>query len=74
MRERPGTGVGTRLLHILIKAVAACRAVVVNALNADAYRRWRRFGFIPFDPDDEENFDVYLPTADITGPMEAAEP
>jgi GNAT superfamily N-acetyltransferase len=72
-------GLGTSLvLHILAKAVeinviAACRAVVVNALNADTYRWWQRFGFAPFDPDDRENFDLYLLTTDIARTLEAIE-
>jgi hypothetical protein len=58
------------VLYILRKAVeinamAACRAVVVDALNPRAFRWWQRFGFVPFDPDDESNFDLYLLTGDI---------
>jgi GNAT superfamily N-acetyltransferase len=66
-----GHGLGTALvLYILRKAVeinamAACRAVVVDALNPRAFRWWQRFGFVPFDPDDESNFDLYLLTGDI---------
>lgn len=66
-----GHGLGTALvLHILRKAVeinasVACRAVVVDALNPEAFRWWQRFGFVPFDPDDEGNLDLYLLTGDI---------
>jgi GNAT superfamily N-acetyltransferase len=66
-----GHGLGTALVaHVLEKAVeinhtAACRAVVVNGLNLQAFRWWVRFGFIPFDPADDQNLDLYLLTADI---------
>lgn len=64
-------GLGTSLvLHILTKAVnvvAACRAVVVDALNPDSYRWWQRFGFAP---DDENNLDLYLLTDDIQRTIE----
>ncbi|MCV6984548.1 GNAT family N-acetyltransferase [Mycobacterium shinjukuense] len=66
-----GHGLGTALVHcILRKAVeinvmAACRAVVVNALNPGAVRWWQRFGFVPFDPNDESNLDLYLLTGVI---------
>ena len=72
-------GVGTALVvHILQKAVeinacAACRAVVVDALNPDAFRWWQRFGFVPFDPDDEYNLDLYLLTDDIRRTIEAVD-
>jgi GNAT superfamily N-acetyltransferase len=64
-------GLGTALvLHILRKAVeinalAACRAVIVDALNPDAFQWWQRFGFTPLDPDDDGNLDLYLLTGDI---------
>ncbi len=44
---------------------AACRAVVVSALNSDARRWWERLGFHPFDPDDPQSSDLYLLTAEI---------
>lgn len=53
-----GLGLGTALVkHILATAVelnlqAACRAVVVTALNDGARRSWNRLGFTPFDADD----------------------
>lgn len=66
-----GLGLGTEMVkHILATAAelnikAACRAVVVTALNADAFRWWQRFGFEPFDADDKSNMDLYLLTKDI---------
>ncbi|MDX1887899.1 GNAT family N-acetyltransferase [Mycolicibacterium sp. 120270] len=78
-RRAAGHGLGTALVvHILQKAVeinhtAACRAVVVDALNPDAFRWWVRFGFVPFDPEDEHNLDLYLLTADIERTIEALE-
>ncbi|WP_396820594.1 hypothetical protein [Mycobacterium simulans] len=46
--------------HILATAVelnikAACRAVVVTALNSDELRWWQRFGFEPFDANECRN-------------------
>jgi GNAT superfamily N-acetyltransferase len=71
-----GHGLGTALVvHILQKAIeinntAACRAVVVNALQLDSYRWWLRLGFVPFDSDDEQNLDLYLLTGDIQRTIE----
>ncbi|TVS83402.1 GNAT family N-acetyltransferase [Mycobacterium helveticum] len=64
-------GVGTEMVeHILATAAelnikAACRAVVITALNADASRWWQRFGFEPFNAHDAANVDLYLLTKDI---------
>ena len=64
-------GIGTVLVaHVLATAVelntaAACRAVVVSALNAGARRWWEHLGFHPFDPDDQQRPDLYLLTAEI---------
>lgn len=64
-------GIGTALAtHALATAVelnekAACRAVVVTAVNAPARTWWERLGFDPFDPADPDQFDLYLLTADI---------
>jgi GNAT superfamily N-acetyltransferase len=71
--DRPYTslGVGTALVgHVLATAVelnekAACRAVVVTALNASARSWWRRLGFESFEPEDPDQFDLYLLTSDI---------
>jgi GNAT superfamily N-acetyltransferase len=66
-----GLGVGTALVvHVLATAMelntkAACRAVVVNALHGSARDWWKRLGFQPFDPADEQTLDLYLLTADI---------
>ncbi len=70
-----GLGLGTEMVkHILATAVelnikAACRAVVVTALNAEALRWWQRFGFEPFDADDAANMDLYLLTKDIAATL-----
>ncbi|HEY7960900.1 MAG TPA: GNAT family N-acetyltransferase [Solirubrobacteraceae bacterium] len=74
-RSHSGQGIGTALVaHVLVTAVelntkAACRAVVVSALNASARRWWEHLGFHPFDPDDEHHPDLYLLTADIEKTM-----
>jgi GNAT superfamily N-acetyltransferase len=66
-----GLGLGTAMVkHILATATelnikAACRAVVVTALNTDAFRWWQRFGFEPFHAEDTDNLDLYLLTKDI---------
>ena len=65
-------GLGTEMIrHILATAAelnikAACRAVIVNALNDDALNWWQRFGFEPFNADDADSMDLYLLTSDIT--------
>jgi GNAT superfamily N-acetyltransferase len=70
-RRWTGLGVGTTLVaHALAAAVelnqrAACRAVVVTALNHSARGWWQRFGFEPFDPEDAEGLNLYLLTSDI---------
>lgn len=76
-RRVAGHGLGTALVgHVLEKAVeinhtAACRAVVVNGLNADAFEWWVGFGFTPFDREDPDNLDLYLLTADIAATLAA---
>lgn len=66
-----GLGVGTALVaHVLATAVelnekAACRAVVVTALDARARAWWERLGFHPFHPDDPTDTDLYLLTSEI---------
>jgi GNAT superfamily N-acetyltransferase len=70
-RRHNGKGVGTALVaHVLATAVdlntsAACRAVVVSALNPRARQWWERLGFHPSDPDDAQHPDLYLLTAEI---------
>jgi GNAT superfamily N-acetyltransferase len=70
-RRFVGLGVGTALTaHVLATAVelnekAACRAVVVTAIHREARAWWERIGFHPFDPDDPEQLDLHLLTADI---------
>ena len=70
-RSHARLGVGTVLVaHVLATAVdlndrAACRAVVVSALDAAARSWWERLGFHSFDPADHDNFDLYLLTREI---------
>lgn len=70
-----GLGLATEMVkHILATAVelnikAACRAVVVTALSANAFRWWQRFGFEPIDRDDAANMDLYLLTKDIAATL-----
>lgn len=70
-RSVAGLGLGTRMVeHILATAVelnakAACRAVVVTALDETAYRWWQHFGFVPFTAKDPTNMDLYLLIGDI---------
>jgi GNAT superfamily N-acetyltransferase len=71
-----GVGLGTVLVELLLsKAVelnrsAACRAVVVHALDAEARGWWERFGFHPF-VDDEVERDLYLLTQDVEETLRA---
>lgn len=70
-RGYAGLGVGTALTaRVLATAVelnlkAACRAVVVTALNQTARAWWERLGFHPFDADVIAPSDLYLLTSDI---------
>ena len=70
-RRYAGLGIGTTLTaHVLATAVelnekAACRAVVVTALNANARSWWERLGFHAFDPSTPDQLDLYLLTAEI---------
>ncbi len=64
-------GIGTTLVaHVLATAVelnekAACRAVVVTALTDKARTWWERLGFHPLDPEEPDQLDLYLLTAEI---------
>jgi ribosomal protein S18 acetylase RimI-like enzyme len=70
-RRYAGLGIGTTLAaHVLATAVelnekAACRVVVVTALNANARSWWERLGFHAFDPSTPDQLDLYLLTAEI---------
>jgi ribosomal protein S18 acetylase RimI-like enzyme len=70
-RRYANLGIGTALVaHVLATAVelnekAACRAVVVTALNQNAQAWWQRLGFHPFEPDDRDRLDLYLLTSEI---------
>jgi len=44
---------------------AACRAVLVTALNPKARTWWEQLGFQPIDPTDPGQLDLYLLTAEI---------
>lgn len=63
-------GLGTTLVRLLlskaaeVNQIAACRAVVVHALDSEARAFWERYGFEPFTSDPEER-DLYLLTKDI---------
>jgi GNAT superfamily N-acetyltransferase len=77
-RRYANLGIGTALVaHVLATAVeldekAACRAVVVTALNATARAWWERLGFRPFEPDDPDRLDLYLLTAEIEATLRRA--
>lgn len=70
-RRHANLGIGTALAaHVLATAVelnqkAACRAVVVTALNASVRTWWERLRFHPCDPNDAGQFDLYLLTDEI---------
>jgi GNAT superfamily N-acetyltransferase len=77
-RRYSNLGIGTALAaHVLATAVelnekAACRAVVVTALNAKARAWWERLGFHPFEPADPDELDLYLLTAEIEATLRDA--
>jgi len=77
-RRYAGLGVGTALaMHVLATAVelnekAACRAVVVTALNQTARTWWERLGFHPFDPEKPDELDLYLLTSEIQATLRHA--
>jgi GNAT superfamily N-acetyltransferase len=70
-RGHTGMGVGSALVaHVLATAIelnthAACKAVVVTALDQRAREWWERLGFQPFDPDRPDSRDLYLLTSDV---------
>lgn len=70
-RSLAGLGIGTTLVtHVLATAIelnerAACRAVVVSAVDEEAWSSWERLGFHPFNPADPDNPDLYLLTSEI---------
>ena len=79
-RRYAGKGIGRALVaHALASAVelnasAACRAVVVSALNERARSWWESLAFHPFDPDDREHPDLYLLTREMRRRSAAVEP
>jgi hypothetical protein len=76
-RSVSGLGVGTALVaHVLATAVdlnqwAACRAVVVTALDESARSWWEQLRFHSFDPTDHNSLDLYLLTADIQARLDS---
>lgn len=71
-----GIGLGTELVkHVLATAVelnhkAACKIVVVTALNANSRRWWEHLGFHSLNPNDPDALDLYLRTVDIEATLE----
>lgn len=71
-------GIGTALAaHVLATALelnekAACRAVVVTALNQRARAWWERLGFHAFEPEDPDRLDLYLLTSEIGATLRRA--
>jgi GNAT superfamily N-acetyltransferase len=71
-------GIGTALVaYVLATAVelnqkAACRALVVTALDAGAGTWWERLGFHPFEPDEPDQLDLYLLTSEIEATLRRA--
>ena len=69
-QRHAGLRIGTALAgHALATAAelnetAACRTVVVTAVNSKARAWWERLGFKPFDPHADQ-LDLYLLTAEI---------
>ncbi len=78
-RRHANLGIGTALSgHVLATAVelnekAACRAVVVTALNPPARDWWERLGFRPFDPDQPDQLDFYMLTSEIEATLRGAD-
>jgi GNAT superfamily N-acetyltransferase len=78
-RRYSSLGIGTALAaHVLATAIelnekAACRAVVVTALNLKARAWWERLGFHPFDPADPDQLDLYLLTTEIDATLRNAQ-
>lgn len=76
-RSVSGLGIGTALVaHVLATAVAlneqaACRAVVVTALDDAARSWWERLGFHPFDRSSPDAFDLYLLTGEIAATLDS---
>jgi GNAT superfamily N-acetyltransferase len=72
-----GRGVGTSLVaYVLASALAlneqaACRAVIVAALDDAARSWWHRLGFHAFDHTDPASFDLYLLTSEIAATLDA---
>jgi predicted N-acetyltransferase YhbS len=74
----PNLRIGTALVaYVLATAVelnqkAACRAVVVTALDAGARTWWERLGFHPFETDEPDQLDLYLLTSEIEATLRRA--
>jgi GNAT superfamily N-acetyltransferase len=78
-RTHTGLGIGTALVaHVLataaeLNAKAACRAIVVSALDDQAMAWWQRLGFHRFGPDDSGDPDLYLLSSEIEATLDALE-
>ncbi len=62
------------MAHVLASALelnasAACRAVVVSALNKRTRSWWESLGFHAFDPGDPDHPDLYLLSSEIEGTL-----
>jgi GNAT superfamily N-acetyltransferase len=70
-RRHAGLGLGTSLVaHVLATATelnerAACRSVIVTAINESSRSWWESLGFAALDPGDPDGLDLYLLTSDI---------
>lgn len=75
-RRHAGIGLGTALVvHALMTAIelnetAACKAIVVVALDEAARRWWNRLGFVSFDAGDPTCMDLYVLTKDAKATLE----
>jgi hypothetical protein len=56
-----------------LNAKAACRAVIVSALDDQARAWWQRLGFHRFDMEDPGDPDLYLLSSEIEATLETLE-
>jgi len=75
-RRYRGLGIGTALVAyalataVELNAKAACRAVVVTALHAQARSWWEHLGFHPLRLGEPSDTDLYLLTAEIKATLD----
>ena len=63
LADRPLIELGSQAAAAVdLNQQAACRAVVVTALDESANSWWERIGFHPFDPTDHNSLDLHLLT------------